>query len=91
MAEECSIHKLGADRVCGLVQCCRVVCPACFISHEMETGHHLAVRMCAQALTFFTHFAGYVQYKLLGWADAVRRDGPAAFFRVEAVGQQQLE
>jgi hypothetical protein len=57
----------------------------------METGHHLSVRMSGQALSFFTHFTGYVQYKLLGWADAVRKDGPAVFLKLEAVGQWELE
>jgi len=51
------------------------MCSDCFVSHQAETSHGTSIILNQHSINFFTTFTGFIQYKLLHWADNIRRNG----------------
>lgn len=76
----CSQHGRPANRLCGLKQCCLLMCEHCLPQHFAVAGHRTALLLSPQALNFFESFTGYTHYKMFDWLDRLRRHGFYSLF-----------
>lgn len=79
----CSQHGKPLNRLCGLRQCCLLLCELCLPQHFAQTGHPTALLLASQTLNFFESFTGYTHYKMFDWLDCIRRQGFGSLFSAE--------
>lgn len=79
----CNQHSKPMNRLCGLKQCCLLMCEQCLPQHFSVAGHRTALLLNSQSLNFFECFTGYTHYKMFNWVDCIRKHGFYSLFEAE--------